>query len=102
MDKKFKVEFKIKEFYYLLKSRKKQIILLGIITTILAIVVAFSIPRIYKARVVLAPETSKGTGREGKPGMAASQTRTVTRRSTITSGPANPSTRRAPMASRSG
>lgn len=60
MDKKFKVEFKIKEFYYLLKSRKKQILLLGILTTILAIVVAFSIPRIYKARVVLAPETSKG------------------------------------------
>lgn len=60
MDKKFKVEFKIKEFYYLLKSKKKQMILLGVLTTIFAIVVAFSIPRIYKARVVLAPETAKG------------------------------------------
>ena len=60
MDKKFRVEFKIKEFCYLLRDRKKQIIGLCILTTIFAIIVAFSIPRIYKARVVLAPETSNG------------------------------------------
>ena len=67
----FKVDLDIKRFFELILERKKQIILLLLLTTIFAIIVAFSVPRIYKSRVVLAPETSSNTMTSGLSSLAS-------------------------------
>ncbi len=61
MDKtKHKIEIDFPKLLEIIKKDKKTFCLYIIISAVVSIIVAFSIPRIYKADVVLAPETSTG------------------------------------------
>ena len=67
----FKFDIDIKRFVGLLSEKKRQIAILMALTTVLAIIVAFSVPRIYKSRVVLAPESSSNSMTSGLSSLAS-------------------------------
>ena len=56
--KKRIIEFDILEWIRVLRTYKRHLLITMAISVILAIIVAFSIPRIYKSSVMLAPESS--------------------------------------------
>lgn len=57
-EKKFKIEIDVKELLRTLIREKKSFLVYSLISAIIAVIVAFSIPRIYNSSVLLAPETS--------------------------------------------
>ena len=61
MKKGNKTEINCLQLLTVVRSAWKQLLITCICSAVIGIVVAFSIPRIYKARVVLAPETASGT-----------------------------------------
>lgn len=56
--KKYKIEFDILKFWKIVYSEKKSIGLYIFISIIVGLIIAFSIPKKYKASIELAPETS--------------------------------------------
>lgn len=61
MKEEKKTEINCIQLLSVIKDNSKKLLLTCIVFGLIGIIVAFSIPRIYKARVVLAPETVSGT-----------------------------------------
>ena len=58
MGKKYKIDFDLLKFWKLFKADKKTLAIYIGISIIVGLIVAFSIPKRYKANIELAPETS--------------------------------------------
>lgn len=57
-EKRFKIEIDSRKLLDIIYQEKKSFIYYILVSAIIAVVVAFSIPRVYKSSVMLAPETS--------------------------------------------